>query len=237
MAMHARWLNQNLIYWDTHQARWLDAWGPGVRKIRLVGPDWPITAADTLLGWTTTLVEAGAGESTVTAGTDTLGGTLVITTDAAENDGVSLQKKGEAFQLTTGKPCYFGVRLKCDEATQDDFIVGLCITNTALLGGMTDGIYFRKVDASATVSALLEKNSTETSTTALTLVADTYTVLEIFFDGTTAHFYVDGTQLTDPVQTNLPDDELLTPSIEFLTGEAVAHTLTIDWMVAIQLNN
>jgi hypothetical protein len=33
--------------------------------------------------------------------------------------------------------------------------------------------------------------------------------------------------------TNIPDNELLTPSIHFLTGDAAAETLTVDWVRAI----
>ena len=222
----------NLIFWDTHRSRIIDAIGAGVRKVDLVGPDWPISAADTLLGWTTTLVETGSAESTVAAATTVNGGGLLLTTDNLENDGINLQKLGEGFQPAAETLIYFGIQLQINDATQTDFLVGLCITDTALLGGMTDGIYFRKADASTTVSAVLEQDSTETTATAHTLVDATDVTLEFVCDGVTVTFFVNGVALAALAQTNVPDDELLTPSIEFLTGEAVANTCLIKWMRA-----
>jgi hypothetical protein len=227
MAMHSRWLYGNVLYWDTHQNRIIDAWGPGVKKF-ILGPHVPISAADTVAGWTTTLVEAGAGgESTVTAATTVNGGGLLLTTDNAEDDGINLQMLGEAFQPAASTLLYFGAKVQISDATQSDLILGLCITDTTLLGGMTDGIYFRKVDGSTTLSAVLEQDSSETTSTAVTLVADTDYYLEIVANGVTVDFYVDGTMLTQMAQTNVPDDELLTPSIHFLTGAAAVITCLV----------
>jgi hypothetical protein len=224
--MHARWIYGNLAYWDTHQNRIIDAWGSGVKKY-LMGVHQPLSAADALAGWTTTLVEAGGGESTVTAGTAVNGGALVLLTDAFENDGINLQMQGEAFQPAASTLIYFGCKLRISEATQSDLLVGLCITDTDLLGGMTDGIYFRKADGSTTMSAVLEQDSSETTGTALTVAADTDYYLEFVANGVTVDFWVDGVQLTTLAQTNVPDDELLTPSIHVLAGTTSAVTLTV----------
>jgi hypothetical protein len=233
--LHTKWVNGNFVWHDTHEKRWIDAIGPDVCKFLEHFTATPFTGADAPSSWTVTLVEGGAGESTV-ALTDGAGGLLLLTTDAAENDGINMQVTKEAFKLASGKPCYFGCRFKLSEVTQSDFLVGLCITDTDLLGGMTDGAYFRKVDASAAMVFALEKNSSETTGAAVTLVADTWYVVEFFFDGTNVDFFVDGTIKTRIAQTNLPDDEELTPSIHLLTGEGVAHTATIDWIRAIQIN-
>lgn len=224
--MHARWLYGNLLYWDTHQNRIIDAWGPGVKKF-ILGPHVPTSAADTIAGFTTTLVEGGGGESTVAQSVAVNGGGLLITTDAFENDGVNLQMVGEAFQPAASTFIYFGCKLQISDATQSDILVGLCITDTDLLGGLTDGIYFRKADGSTTMSAVLEQDSTETTGTALTVADATDMYLEIVCNGVTVDFYVDGTMLTQLAQTNVPDDELLTPSIHFLTGEAAAKTCLV----------
>lgn len=196
----------------------------------------PMTvSSDTLDGWTTTLVEAGAGESTVTL-SDASGGVLLLTTDAAENDGINLQKLGEAFSFSTSQSAvYFGIRLKASEATQSDFCVGLCITDTDLLGGMTDGVYFEKVDGATGISFTTEKDSTETQTdNCATFAADTYVLLEFYYDGASVEAFIDGTSVASHT-TNIPDDELLTPSIQFLAGSAGAKTLSVDWIRAIQI--
>lgn len=226
----------NLVWYDGNNLRLLDAVGPDVFKFEedFIGI---VAASDALVGWTTTLVEAGAGESTVTI-PDGSGGELLITTDANEDDGAQLQKIGENFGCaSTNDLLYFGIRLKCGEATQNDFIVGLCITDTTLLGGMTDGIYFRKVDGATAVKAVTEKDSTETESGSVhTLAADTYVTLEFTFDqGTdTVYFFVNGTQVATST-TNIPDDELLTPSIAYLSGNAAIETMTVDWVRAIQV--
>jgi hypothetical protein len=195
-----------------------------------------LAAADAPVGWTVTLVEAGGGESTITK-PDAVGGALLLTTDAFENDGVSMQLAGEAFELTSDQRLvYFGCRFQINDATQTDFLVGLCITDTALLGGMTDGVYFRKVDGSTSLAAVIEKDSTETTTTGVhTMVDATDVTLELYFDGTTVEFFVNGVSVASLSGANLPDNEALTPSIEFLTGEAVANTMQIDWVRAIQV--
>jgi hypothetical protein len=194
-----------------------------------------LASADAPLGWTVTLVEAGAGESTITK-VDAAGGAILITTDANEDDGAQMQLAGESFEFSTDqKATYFGIRFKSGEATQSDFIVGLCITDTTLLGGMTDGTYFRKVDGSTSVAFVTEKDSTETETTGvLTFAADTDYLLEFYFDGTSIEAFVDGVSVATHT-TNICDNELLTPSIAFLAGSAAVETMTIDWVRAIQV--
>ena len=209
--------------------RLVDAIGPDVVAWELEAKDAQPTAgtATQPRGYTTTLVETGGAESDIEA-SDEAGFRWEIITDAFDNDGVSVQLNGEAFR-PTGRDIYFGIALRADEATQSDFLVGLCITDTALLGGMTDGIYFRKVDASASIAAVTEKNSTETEAAEVgTLVANTTIILEFYFDGATVYFFVNGVQVAAHT-ANIPDDEALTPSIEFLTGEAVAHRMKVAW--------
>lgn len=230
--LHSRQVRGNIIFWDTHMYRWLDAIGPNVCKFVEEFTHLPVDNTTGLpTEFTCTLVNA----STVALSAGAAGGTCVITTAGAENDGVNMQLKGESFKLASGKPLYFGCKFTISNATESDFIVGLCITDTTLLGGMTDGVYFRKVDGSTATSFVLEKDSTETSTSALTHDTSSHT-LEFYFDGTNIDFFVDGVKGTRPVTTNLPNDEELTPSIHFLTGSNNARTMTIEWMRCIQIN-
>jgi hypothetical protein len=223
----------NLVFWDTHRHRWTDAIGPEVCKFVEHFERLPVDDTTGLpLEFTSTLVNA----STVALTAGVAGGVLDIATAGAENDGVNMQLKGESFKLASGKELYFGCRFSITDATQSDFIVGLCITDTTLLGGTSDGVYFRKVDGSTDVKFVLEKDSTETESAAI-LTADTdYHILEFYFDGTYIDYYVDGVKQTRPAVTNLPDDEELTPSIHFLTGEGAGKHLYVDWMRCIQLN-
>jgi hypothetical protein len=233
--MNAKWIRNNLTYWDTHQCRLLDAWGPTVVKLIEDFVKIPTTdGVTTLGGYTVTDVTAGAGD-TLAGGTG-VGGELVITTAATENDGYSIQANGEAFKLTAALPCYFGIRFKIGDATETDFIVGLCITDTDLLAGMTDGVYFVKVDGSTAVTFVLEKNSTPTASATIHTMTTSYVTLEFYFDGTNVDSFVNGVKQTRLAMTNLCQDEELTPSIEFLTGEGNSNVMTVDWMRVIQFN-
>lgn len=221
--------------YETHAKRLLNAEGLSVVKYFEDFVQSPLAAADAPLGWTVTLVEAGAGESTITK-PDGSGGTLLLTTDANEDDGINMQLTGESFGFSSSQyATYFGIRLQISDATQSDFLVGLCITDTTLLGGMTDGVYFEKLDGSTSLSCVTEKDSTETQTDSVgTVVADTYMILEFYFNGTSVEFFVDGTSVASHT-TNIVNDELVTPSIHFLAGAAAVKTMTIDWVRAIQI--
>ena len=233
--LHSKRVNGNLVYYDNTEQRWVDAIGPDVTK-HIVNTAY-MAADDTtgdLSGFTHTAVEVGAGNSTAVLSDNT----LLITTAANDNDGVNLQATGEAFDLASGNYTYFGINFQVSEATQADVLVGLCITDTTLLGGMTDGVYFECLDASTDINFVLEKDSTETtSASAVGTLADTTNVtLEFLFDGTNVDAWVNGTLQTRLATTNLPDNEQLTPSIHFLTGAASAETMTVNWWRAIQVN-
>lgn len=235
MSLRSRYVRGNLVYYDTHRMRVVDAIGPTVVKWILDAADFQPkggTGTDPR-GYTTTVVETGTATSEAEA-SDLATITAEFITDNAENDGIGIQLNGEAFRPTK-RDLYFGISIDINDVTQTDFIVGLSITDTTLLGGMTDGIYFRKVDGSASVSAVTEKDSIETETTGVnTMTDDTEVTLEFYFDGSSVYFFVNGVQ--QAIHTaNIPDDEALTPSIEFLTGEAVANRLRVRWARAFSI--
>lgn len=224
---HSKWVSGNLVFHDGQ--RWFDAFGPTVTKVVEDFAYTPFSAANTIAGWTTTLVNL----STAALKAGATGGVLLLTTAGAEDDGVNTQTQGEAF-LFSGTRIYFGARLKISEATQSDFLVGLAITTTDALGGVTDGVYFRKVDGATAVNAVLETGSTETATAASTCDTSFHTY-EFYFDGTNVDFWVDGTIISRPATTNLPTAEYLSPVIHFLTGDNAAITCEVDWIRAIQI--
>ncbi len=217
------------------------------RLVHAVGPDVVqfderflnplLTAADAPLGWTVTLVEAGASESTITK-PDGVDSGLLFTTDGNEDDGINFQYKGEPFKASSNcYALYWMARFQASEATQIDWLMGLCITDTTLLGGMTDGIYFEKRDGSTSMSCITVKNSTETQTDSIgTFAAATDTTLEFYYDkgAASVYFYVNGTRVATHA-TNICDDEDLTPSLQVLAGSAAARTLTLKQMRAIQI--
>lgn len=237
MTVKFKILDQNMLFIDgTQPQRILDAWGPGVAKHIEDFISTPFASADNMAAYTTTLTESGSGETTVALTAGATGGALLITTDNAENDGANIQLQGEAFKPVSGLELYFGIKFQISSATESDFLFGLCITDTDVLGAVTDGVYFRKNDGTTTCNFVLEKNSTETSTTAVTIAAATDYTLEFYFDGTNVYFWVDGVLGEAPVTTNLPDDEWLTPTIAFLTGTTAAITCSVDWIRTLQIN-
>lgn len=238
MSTHCKVINGNYVYWHKRRDKWVDALGPTVRKYfeDFIGPS-PLGAdnADPL-GWTVTVLTGDAGTGTITAANEA-GGAVLITVDATENDGVNITHNNEAFLLAAGDPCYFGIRMKLADADQCDLFTGLCITDTEMWGGVSDGIYFNSADAVATCTGLCELNaSASTAVGSGTFVDDTYSVLEFFYDGAQkVSFYFDDVLIdTVTAAANIPIDEELTFAFELLTGENVANTATIDWIRIIQ---
>jgi hypothetical protein len=177
--------------------------------------------------WTVTETDSGATQAL----TDGDGGLLLITNTAADNDLVSLQKKGESFRFASGKALFFEARFKVSDATQSDVVIGLQITDTTPLD-VSDGVFFIKADGAATVNFLVEKNNTATTASSIaTMADDTYIRLGFYYDGSSAvQYFVNGTYTGSSVTTNLPDDEDMTVTIAIQNGEAVAKTMTVDYV-------
>lgn len=232
-SVHSSYIAGSLAFWQGHRKRIVDAIGADVVKyIDDFVRSNPDTAWD---DWTVTRVEGGAGESTI-AGGDAGNGTMLLTTDAAENDGLNCQLLGESFKLETGKPLYFGARIQgINDVDQTDLFIGLAITDTDILGGVTDRIGFESLDETAALSFVIEKDSTQTTVAAIgTLVDATAVILEFFWDGAALEVFVDGVSVSAPAITNLPNDEEMRVSVHFLTGETTANTCHIDWIRCIK---
>ncbi len=231
-------LRNNLVARDDAKTwRLYDGFGQNVVKHIEDFVRWPTDdTTDNPTEYTMTVVEVGAGDSTAVL-TNLPGGAMLITAAANENDGANLQLNGESFQLNAKYPCYFGIKLQAGDVDQSDFLVGLGITDTSAIVAISDGAYFRSVDAAATVQFILEKDSVEASTTAATMTDATDITLEWYYDGANITAYVNGVQVASVADSDasFPDDEALTPTIAFLTGEAVANTMTVKWMRAIQV--
>jgi hypothetical protein len=225
----------NLVYLDkgAHLKRMVDAIGPDVFKFQhdfMRGQG----LSATILGDEATVTATGTSPAVYT---DAAGGVLLLTTGGTENDGLNIQWLGENFHLgATGiRALYFGCRFKISDATQSDFFIGLCDTDTDILGAADDSIGFRKADGSTAVSFVTEKGTTETTATAFT--ADTaWHIVEFYYDADAATLepFVDGVSLGNVAVTNLPDEEQRV-SVAFLTGEAVAKTMSIDYINVFQI--
>jgi hypothetical protein len=181
--------------------------------------------------WTITTTEAGTGSATE-AVTSSAGGALLLTNAAGDNDLDFLQLKGEAFKLSSSKRAYFSARFKVSDATQSDFVMGLQITDTTPLA-TTDGVFFIKDDGDTNLDLIVEKDSTSTDTTAIhTMVDDTFVTVAWYIDpdASKVWYSINNAEPVSVVNTNLPDNEELTVSFGIQNGEAVAKTMTIDYI-------
>jgi hypothetical protein len=170
------------------------------------------------------------------------GGVLVITNGATDDNSNFLQWSGdtnaaavETWKFEVNKPLWLKSRFKISDATQSDFVLGLQITDTTPLA-VTDGVYFLKLDGSATLNLLVTKNSTSTTTAVGTLANDTYVTVGFYYDGGSAiEIFLNDVRVGSSVTTNLPDDEELTLSFGIQNGEAVAKILSLDYLFVSKL--
>jgi hypothetical protein len=180
-----------------------------------------------------------AGDWTVTAtgsGTSAISnadnGVLLLTNAAADDDARFLQWTRETFKFVAGKKLWFKARIQVSDATQSDFVLGLQITDTTPLA-VSDGVYFRKDDGDANLDFVVVKDSTATTATAAsTITAATWTELAFYYDGVSSiTAFKDDVPIATSVTTNLVDDEELTISFGVQNGEAVAKTMSIDYIL------
>jgi hypothetical protein len=230
-----------LVYYDSvYTHRWYDAFGPNVLKYL---QEFVALPADDGTGdpteWEVTVVELGAGTSTAVV-TDVAGGALLITTAGDEDDGWSMQLgavAGENVYFNGDYDTYFGAKFQVSDATDSDILVGLTVTDTAVLGGVTDGMYFRSVDGSTDLCFYTEKDSVEGNTTVATLANATDVTVEFLFNGVDVTPYANGVPFAATAMSaaTWPDDEVLRLTVEFLNGAAGAETCTMKWLKLIHL--
>lgn len=236
-SIHSRHIAGNLVFYDTYLHRLVDAVGADVYKAEFGNAPIPLddSTGDPTVG-TFTVVEAGTGNSVMTAANASGGGALITTADG-ENDGISLQLHGESFSLaSTVSAVYFGAfGVTIDVVAQSDLFLGLAITDTAILGGATDSIGFRSVDGSATLSYILEQDSSEETGTAGTIVDAAAFDCEFFYDGSKAEFFYNGASVAKTL-TELPEDEEMRVSWEFLAGaDTTPSTCSVRRITCIQI--
>ena len=181
--------------------------------------------------WTITTTEDGTGSATE-ALTDGDGGILLVTNAAGDNDHDFFQLVKEGFKYESGKQLAFNIRFKTNDATQSDIVAGLQLTDPSPLD-VTDGMFFLKSDGAATITFVVEKDSTQ-STLDLpnSLADDTFMTLGFVYDPKDQKFHVfqNNVLAGTVVSTNAPDDEEMTLSFGIQNGAAAAKTLSVDYV-------
>lgn len=188
--------------------------------------------------WTVTVVGTTPSQALL----DGDGGLIRVTNSAADNDSLQAQKVGEGFLLAAGKKAIFKARFSVSDVTQSDLLIGLAVLDTTLLGaiagdGVTDGVFFQKDDGAATLDVYCQKDTTtgQTSATSIaTLANNTFVSVAWYYDGVDSiSYYIDDVKkgTLSATSTFLPDTEI-TLSYSLMNGEAVAKTMTLDYLLA-----
>lgn len=183
------------------------------------------TAAD----WTVTETQAGATQAIVAGD----GGLLALVNSAADDDLNAIQLVQETFRWASTKQFWLRARFKVSDATEADLIIGAYITDTSPLASLpTDGVFFHKADGSTSLTFQARKDGTSSSITVGTLVADTFVIATAYWDGSKWTAWLDdATAGLISGSTNSPDDEDIAVGIAVQNGEAVAKTLTVDYVL------
>lgn len=180
------------------------------------------------------------------------GGVLTVTTTDADNDSLSIQLNGEAFQVQANKDLVFQARLKLGSITVNDWMIGLADPCTeAVVGtGITDVIGFHggtailaadtgNANIVASVGTGTGGDWTSTTTqnaldTGVDYVADTFfTVGFRVISNTKVKFYVNGAYVHES-STLLPSTNELSPVFCIKNNSAAASTMEIDYIYVRQ---
>jgi hypothetical protein len=181
-----------------------------------------------------TVTTTGSGTATITAGK---GGLLTLTNGASNADNIFLQWKGgnsttiEPFLFEANKKIVFKTRFKVDNVTNSQLVFGLQKTDTTPLA-VSDGVYFLKVNSTASVSLILAKSSTLTTLASVaTVVNDTFIELAYYYNGAgKIEVFVNGAKtVTQTDLTNLPTVPL-TLSYGVQNASAVSRVLSINYI-------
>jgi hypothetical protein len=165
------------------------------------------------------------------------GGAVLITNTGGANDSCFIQWQGKnagtaiaPCLITAGKRAWFKARFKVSDATLSIVVMGLQNVDTTP-AVVSDGVFFIKPTAAATVNFVVEGGSTATTTSAVaTMANDTWIDVGWQYNGIDkVIYYINNTAVGTAVITNLPT-AALTPSFGIQNGEAVAKTMTVDYI-------
>ncbi|CAN8139373.1 conserved hypothetical protein [uncultured Thiomicrorhabdus sp.] len=182
-----------------------------------------------------------AGEWTVTstgtgsrAITDVAGGVLLLTTGSTDDNSEELQTVGEVALPAAGKKLWFEARYYVEDATDSDSFIGLSDTDTTLVDGVSDGLYFSHTDGAAGMTFSSTSGSTTSSESGIhTLVANTYVKVGFKVVGTgLVEYWVDNVK-QGSITSNIPTTEMAI-SFAIQTGSAAAHKMGIDYIRLVQ---
>lgn len=245
--VQAKWLQGYQIYYDAsaHRNRWLEALGPSVNtfEIQRGAPLVGITTVDPY--WATTTMQDASGARCEVDAPIVAGISFRIATNNVEYYGANIQADGAPFTTTSGKPFYFGAKVKINNATSTDLYVGLCGTRTEILKASSAHALhastkyhagFWKLDGGTTIKYGAESSGNISSASVGSAMDTSAHVYEMYWDGTTLKFYFDGTLQSSTVSAaSYIGTTALRPSLCFRTGNSASRQADVYWMRAIQI--
>ncbi len=177
--------------------------------------------------WTVT--ETGSGSRVAT---DEVGGVLLVTNGASDDDANRFQLVGESFLPAAGKTIWLEARIKISDATQSDFVFGMCVTDTTPLA-TANGVKFQKDDGDTNIDLLVSNGSADSSVLALATMSTSHIRYGLKINGlSSVDYWIDGIK-KGTLTTAIPATEMkLTMMIQ--NGEAVAKTMSVDYIHAVQ---
>lgn len=192
-------------------------------------------ASDTTVGWAS-VVDTGCTNVTNTTATTGANGVMSMTSDTTSEGGAIYGAK--SFQLVPGKKFFMECRVQLNEVTDNAFQFGLSdltsVTNpediwtTVAANVLSFGI----LDGSALTGMLADEGDAGTAVKAgtLSVTAATWTTLGIFYDGVTAHGFVNG-DLAVSTAVTVPEAVALAPFVGHLNGNGSGtDTAFVDYV-------
>ena len=196
--------------------------------------------------WVATATSVGDGTSAAAMSDAYVGGAIVITNAANDNDSYWLQQAhdvgtgsadSEVWRIQTGKKAWFKAKFQVSDIDKLDLMLGIYKTATDPIDtAPTDGVWFESNDDVATIDFHCVLNSAYTSETAVgnfSITDATDVVVGFYWDGvTTFKLYINDVYVGSMTATAVPNDEYMAISFGCQNGEAVADTMTVDYIFA-----
>ena len=181
--------------------------------------------------WTNSATGAGT-----VALADAHGGVLLLSPAAADEDEEIMAH--DACTVTPGAvhDIWFLANFEADDVDKVEVNIGLMVADAkigkhhALAGGVSDGIYVNSPFNTAALNGLCTDATVDTVVALTGLVNATRTTIGFHYDAGagTVRFVQDGIQ-SALAATNIPTGTPLKVTFAVQEGEAVLHTMSVDW--------
>lgn len=188
--------------------------------------------ANTPWGWAGAIIDTGSTVAVNTTAALGRNGVLTIA-DATASEGAAIYTN-KSFQLAAGKRCFMEIGFRTDDVTdstvQFGFSAQTAVTDPEDLWDTSadDVLSFGIADGAATTVMYTDTANAGITTTAgdtsIPLVVNTWHTLAIYFDGTTAHGYVDGVKTVSTAVT-VPTGKALGAFVAALNGDGAGGNL------------